>query len=208
MTAESDNATPGVDRHRHEYPAPARRLAHLRRRRDRPHPTRLPHRHRAPRPRRRAHRANRAGAVDRAVATVEEFRQIAAEHGATTIFVAATSAVRDASNGPELRERIKETSGLTVEIIGGDREAQLTFAGATSASACGTLLVADLGGGSMEPIAARNGAILPRLVRTRLRTAHRAPRHHADPPERAMVAAAEADARALLDPEAGQDPAG
>ncbi|MFN8513403.1 MAG: hypothetical protein U0841_12600 [Chloroflexia bacterium] len=146
--------------------------------------------------------------LDRAVATVEEFRQIAAEHGATTIFVAATSAVRDASNGPELRERIKETSGLTVEIIGGDREAQLTFAGATSASACGTLLVADLGGGSMEPIAARNGAILPRLVRTRLRTAHRAPRHHADPPERAMVAAAEADARALLDPEAGQDPAG
>lgn len=145
--------------------------------------------------------------LDRAVATVEEFRQIAAEHGATTIFVAATSAVRDASNGPELRERIKETSGLTVEIIGGDREAQLTFAGATlGQSLAGTLLVADLGGGSMELIAARNGAILS-AVSLQLGSGRLTERHvTADPPERAMVAAAEADARALLDPAAAKTP--
>lgn len=145
--------------------------------------------------------------LDRAVATVEEFRQIAAEHGATTIFVAATSAVRDASNGPELRERIKETSGLTVEIIGGDREAALTFAGATlGQSLAGTLLVADLGGGSMELIAARNGAILS-AVSLQLGSGRLTERHvTADPPERAMVAAAEADARALLDPAAAKTP--
>ena len=59
----------------------------------------------------------------RAVATVQEFRQIALGHGTTTIFLAATSAVRDASNGPELRERIAATTGLTVEIIAGEREA-------------------------------------------------------------------------------------
>lgn len=145
--------------------------------------------------------------LDRAVATVEEFRQVAADHGATTIFVAATSAVRDASNGPELREKIKETSGLTVEIIGGDREAQLTFAGATlGQSLAGTLLVADIGGGSMELIAARDGEILS-AVSLQLGSGRLTERHTtADPPERAMVAAAEADARALLDPEAATTP--
>lgn len=146
--------------------------------------------------------------LDRAVATVEEYRQIAAEHGATTIFVAATSAVRDASNGPELRERIAATSGLAVEIIGGDREAALTFAGATLGQALtGTLLVADLGGGSLELIAARDGAILS-AVSLQLGSGRLTERHvTADPPDRAMIAAAEADARDLLDPQAAATPA-
>jgi exopolyphosphatase/guanosine-5'-triphosphate,3'-diphosphate pyrophosphatase len=145
--------------------------------------------------------------LDRAVTTVEEFRQVAVEHGATIIFVAATSAVRDASNGPELRERIQETSGLTVEIIGGDREAALTFAGATLGQpVAGTLLVADLGGGSLELIAARDGEILS-AVSLQLGSGRLTERHvSADPPERAMIAAAEADARALLDPEAAKTP--
>jgi exopolyphosphatase / guanosine-5'-triphosphate,3'-diphosphate pyrophosphatase len=145
--------------------------------------------------------------LDRAVATVEEFRQVAADHGASTIFVAATSAVRDASNGPELRERIEQTSGLTVEIIGGNREAALTFAGATlGQSLAGTLLVADLGGGSLELIAARDGDILS-AVSLQLGSGRLTERHiTADPPERAMVEAAEADARSLLDPEAAKTP--
>jgi exopolyphosphatase/guanosine-5'-triphosphate,3'-diphosphate pyrophosphatase len=145
--------------------------------------------------------------LDRAVATVEEYRQVAADHGATTIFVAATSAVRDASNGPELRERIKATSGLTVEIIGGDREAALTFAGATlGQSLTGTLLVADLGGGSTELIAARNGAILS-AVSLQLGSGRLTERHvTADPPDRAMIEAAESDARSLLDLEAAKAP--
>jgi exopolyphosphatase/guanosine-5'-triphosphate,3'-diphosphate pyrophosphatase len=145
--------------------------------------------------------------LDRAVATVEEFRQVAADHGADAIFVAATSAVRDASNGPELRERIAATSGLTVEIIEGDREAALTFAGATlGQQLAGTLLVADLGGGSTELIAARDGAILAsnslQLGSGRLTERHVT----ADPPTRDMIAAAEADARALLEPRAAATP--
>jgi exopolyphosphatase/guanosine-5'-triphosphate,3'-diphosphate pyrophosphatase len=146
--------------------------------------------------------------LDRAVAAVEEFRQIAADHGATTIFVAATSAVRDASNGPELRERIAATSGLTVEIIGGDREAALTFAGATlGQQLAGTLLIADLGGGSLELIAARDGAILS-AVSLQLGSGRLTERHvTADPPDREMIAAAETDARALLDPQASVTPA-
>lgn len=136
----------------------------------------------------------------RAVATVEEFRQIALGHGATAIFLAATSAVRDAANGPELRERIAATSGLDAEIIGGGREAALTFAGATlGESLAGALLVADLGGGSLELIAARDGEI-GAAVSLQLGSGRLTERHSAaDPPDRAMVAAAEADARALLE---------
>src|SRR5262249_47281572 len=64
-------------------------------------------------------------------------------------------------NGQELRERIAATSGLDLEIVDGDREAALTFAGATAGqSPAGTLLVGDLGGGSLELIISRDGVIL------------------------------------------------
>ena len=141
----------------------------------------------------------------RAVATVQEFRQIALGHGTTTIFLAATSAVRDASNGPELRERIAATTGLTVEIIAGEREAELTFAGATlGQSLAGRLVVADLGGGSLELIAAEDGAI-ESAVSLQLGSGRLTERHvNADPPDRAMIAAAEADARAILAPQAAR----
>lgn len=144
----------------------------------------------------------------RAVATVEEFRLVALGHGATAILLAATSAVRDAANGPELRERIAATSGLAVEIIGGEREAALTFAGATlGQSLAGGLLVADLGGGSLELIAARDGSIAS-AVSLQLGSGRLTERHIvADPPDRAMIAAAEADARSLLDPQARATPA-
>jgi exopolyphosphatase/guanosine-5'-triphosphate,3'-diphosphate pyrophosphatase len=143
----------------------------------------------------------------RAVATVEEYRRVALDQGATTIFLAATSAVRDARNGRELRERIAATSGLTVEVIGGEREAALTFAGATLGQAlAGTLLVADLGGGSLELIAARDGALLS-SVSLQLGSGRLTERHiRHDPPIGAMIAAAAADARALLEPQAAATP--
>ena len=139
--------------------------------------------------------------LERAVATVEEFRRIAAAHGADPILLVATSAVRDAANGPELCERIAAVSGLEVGIVDGDREAALTFAGATAGqSPAGTVLVGDLGGGSLELIAARDGAVLSarslQLGSGRLTERHMA----ADPPDRAMIAAAEADARGTIAP--------
>src|SRR4051794_19724226 len=98
--------------------------------------------------------------LERAVATIEEYRQIAADLKAEPILLAATSAVRDAENGPELRERIAATSGLDLQIVAGDREAALTFAGATAGqSLAGALLVADLGGGSPEVVVSQGGGV-------------------------------------------------
>jgi exopolyphosphatase/guanosine-5'-triphosphate,3'-diphosphate pyrophosphatase len=144
----------------------------------------------------------------RAITTVEEFRRIAIEHGAETILLAATSAVRDAANGEDFRAAIAETSGLVLPIISGDREAALTFAGATAGQTlAGTLLVADLGGGSLELIISRDGQILS-AESLQLGSGRFTERHiAADPPTPLMVQAAATDAHAILAPHAANAPA-
>ena len=103
-------------------------------------------------------------------------------------------------------------AGLLVFVCGepadGEREAALTFAGATAGQpVAGTLLVGDLGGGSLELIVSRDGAIQD-AASLQLGSNRFTERHiHADPPSRAMVAAAEADARAVLEPHAAASPA-
>lgn len=73
--------------------------------------------------------------------------------GAEGIAVSATSAARDAQNGAEFLAAAKERAGVTVEIISGELEAQLSFASAYldfGSEAAGPLLVIDIGGGSTE----------------------------------------------------------
>lgn len=62
----------------------------------------------------------------------------------------ATSASRDAGNGDQFIAAVAERIGVTPEIIDGEREAELAFAGATSGRSHGTSLVIDIGGGSTE----------------------------------------------------------
>ena len=143
-----------------------------------------------------------------AVETVREYQQVAQELGATPILVVATSATRDAANGGELVERIAATTGLRVEIIGGAREAALTFAGTTAGlSLTGTLLVADLGGGSLELIVSRDGALVS-SVSVQIGSGRLTERHiPVDPPDGAMVARVADDAAAAIAPEARDAPA-
>ncbi len=84
------------------------------------------------------------------------------EGGIEKIFAFATSAVRDAKNGREFVNNIKEKFGLEVEVISGDREAELIFKGVKESMLLygETILVMDIGGGSNELIIARDGQIL------------------------------------------------
>lgn len=67
------------------------------------------------------------------------------------IRVVATSASREASNSGELVERIEAALGLTPDIVSGEEEACLAFAGAVwGAGSAGRHLVIDVGGGSTE----------------------------------------------------------
>jgi exopolyphosphatase/guanosine-5'-triphosphate,3'-diphosphate pyrophosphatase len=74
--------------------------------------------------------------------------------GAERIRVAATSAVRDASNREEFVAAVRIHAATEPEIITGDREAELSFLGGThgldTASVPGPYLVQDIGGGSTE----------------------------------------------------------
>jgi exopolyphosphatase/guanosine-5'-triphosphate,3'-diphosphate pyrophosphatase len=83
------------------------------------------------------------------------FSRIAALSGAEEPVLLATSAVRDAENGPELSERVRELTGLKMRLISGEEEAALGFRGAVSAVGAsweGPALVVDLGGGSAQLI--------------------------------------------------------
>jgi len=73
----------------------------------------------------------------------------------------ATSAVRDAENGAEFLELVRETTGLRVRILEGDEEARLSFRSALAHFdlAKGRSVVADIGGGSLELVLAADGLV-------------------------------------------------
>ena len=93
----------------------------------------------------------------RTLEAVARFADHARALGAETVLGAGTSALRDAANGPEFITQVKEESGVEVQIITGDREAQLAYAavrsdGSLRIPADAALLVFDIGGGSTELI--------------------------------------------------------
>ena len=67
------------------------------------------------------------------------------------IRVAATAAVRDASNAADFERPVRELAGSPLEIVSGEQEARLSFLGATRGlDAPPPFLVLDIGGGSTE----------------------------------------------------------
>lgn len=67
----------------------------------------------------------------------------------------ATSASRDAENGPDFVSAVSDILGVVPEIITGEREAALSYAGATAGRDAGSHMVIDIGGGSTEFIVGR-----------------------------------------------------
>ncbi len=100
-----------------------------------------------------------AAALDRTVRVLERYCRRARALRAERIRVAATSAVRDAANREELERAVKENAGSDLEVVSGEREAELSFLGATRGlGAPGPFLVLDIGGGSTELVV---GALRP-----------------------------------------------
>ncbi|HET8844265.1 MAG TPA: CHAD domain-containing protein [Ktedonobacteraceae bacterium] len=96
-----------------------------------------------------------------AIRVLKEYRELAEKHGAQSIFVAATEAIRQASNSTEFIDQVREETGLEIRLISGVIEAELTFFGATyEAGNPEQVEVMDLGGGSMELVLARNMQIV------------------------------------------------
>jgi exopolyphosphatase/guanosine-5'-triphosphate,3'-diphosphate pyrophosphatase len=89
----------------------------------------------------------------RVVEAMQGFSHLIKAFGARAWRACATSAMREASNGPELVAEIERTSGLRVEIISGREEAETIFeAGETTGITRDgkSYLFIDVGGGSVE----------------------------------------------------------
>lgn len=94
---------------------------------------------------------NRLGpdAIERTLDVLRDFRAIADGAGADRILAVATSAVRDAADGPELVTRAR-AEGIPLQVIDGDTEARLGFIGAVHDLPVTHGVALDLGGGSAE----------------------------------------------------------
>ena len=93
-----------------------------------------------------------AEAMERTIHALGTFKKIAAGFQVTNLRTIATCAVREARNGPDFCRRVREQVGLDVEVISGEREAQLAFTSVQRAfDLTGrNVIVADIGGGSTE----------------------------------------------------------
>ncbi len=91
-------------------------------------------------------------ALERTFAAAKEYKKLCDEHQVEAIRFVATSAARDASNRELFISTITSILGVEPEVISGDEEASLSFAGAASVLGTqqGQALVIDLGGGSTE----------------------------------------------------------
>ena len=87
--------------------------------------------------------------IVRVASAVEGFLRDVGHTAAHHAVAVATSAARDASNGPAFLDAV-EAVGIRPRIIPGSVEARLSFAGATTGVTGDGILIADLGGGSTE----------------------------------------------------------
>ncbi|MFF5156501.1 Ppx/GppA family phosphatase [Streptomyces sp. NPDC000348] len=90
--------------------------------------------------------------VDRLVAVVHDALRAAEDKGVEELLPFATSAVRDACNADAVLTRVREETGVELQVLSGDEEARLTFLAVRRwfGWSAGKLLVLDIGGGSLE----------------------------------------------------------
>ncbi len=79
-------------------------------------------------------------------------QRLAEDKGATEVMGFATSAIRDATNGDEIIERVHEATGQQIMVLSGEDEARLTYLAARRwfGWSSGRIVVVDIGGGSLE----------------------------------------------------------
>ncbi|PYG00891.1 Ppx/GppA phosphatase [Georgenia satyanarayanai] len=139
-------------------------------------------------------------ALGRTLTAVRRYAEICAEHRVESIRFVATSATRDAGNRHTFVDGVRTLLGVEPEVVSGQEEAALSFAGA--ASVIGSeqprpLLVVDIGGGSTELVV---GDDVPRTgVSLDMGSVRLTERHlRADPPTGKQVRAARQDVRDAL----------
>ena len=97
--------------------------------------------------------------VNRACEVLSEFRSILQDLGITDYHVFATAALRNAVNSHAAVEEIVERTGICIEVLSGETEAELDFIGASHAVDVTDGLLIDIGGASTELVVYENSEI-------------------------------------------------
>ncbi|HEY8474027.1 MAG TPA: hypothetical protein VIL37_15510 [Natronosporangium sp.] len=159
-----------------------------------------------------AERVGKDGAISKAgvdglVEAVAAARKAAKKLAVDDFLGFATSAVRDARNGAEVLELVRDKTGVELQVLSGEDEARTTFLAVRRwfGWSAGKLLVVDIGGGSLELAAGMDewpelALSLPlgagRLTRERL--------DGGDPPSAKAVANLIEYVESVLDPVVGE----
>lgn len=100
--------------------------------------------------------------IERSLAITREYRAEMDRLGVTRVAAVGTQALREAGNAALFREPAEAVLGAPIQIIAGEREAELvalSVARSLPELAEGTFAIADVGGGSTEIIVSRDGAV-------------------------------------------------
>lgn len=135
----------------------------------------------------------------RTVEAIVAYHRRAMDAGAERVRIAATSAVRDASNRDAFVDAVRSATGVSPEVLTGEQEARLSFLGATSElTTAGPFLVLDVGGGSTEFVAGNR--TVEAWTSLDVGSVRLTERHiKGDPPSESEVDAVAADARTAVE---------
>ena len=146
-------------------------------------------------------------ALERTFTAMRAYAKIITAYEAEAVRVVATSATRDASNRHEFVAGVTEIFGVEPEVVTGEEEARLSFAGATRELSAlrppRPYLVVDIGGGSTEFVFGTGDVDFARsvdigCVRLTERHLHSSGTGSGGPPRPGQVAEAVADIEAAL----------
>jgi exopolyphosphatase/guanosine-5'-triphosphate,3'-diphosphate pyrophosphatase len=98
-------------------------------------------------------------AFERGIQALREFKGICEDYDVSQITAIGTSALRDATNADNFRQKVNEQFAIEIQIIDGEKEAQLIYEGVKlTYNFQQPAMIMDIGGGSTEFIFAdRNG---------------------------------------------------
>ncbi len=100
--------------------------------------------------------------VDDLIKTMSAFRNLMDVYGVTAYLACATSAMREAFNGQEIVKQVKEQAQINLEIVEGQREANIIYAShfEEKLDKKNNYLYIDVGGGSTELSFFANGVLV------------------------------------------------
>jgi exopolyphosphatase/guanosine-5'-triphosphate,3'-diphosphate pyrophosphatase len=92
--------------------------------------------------------------MERAIAALRRFQEVAKTLNVETLIAVATSAVRESPNGQDFLQRVEAELGLSIDLISGQEEARRIYLGVLSGMELNNQphIIIDIGGGSTELI--------------------------------------------------------